>query len=218
MKQYQEINYYGDYWGLSVVAFDKIDGSNLRFEYSQKRGFYKSGTRNMMIDNEHAEFGFAVNLFLEKYSENLLKVFKGKDYRNSMSFVCYAELIGKKSEFGQHLFGEDEFDIVLFDVDEHKKGFIPPRKFVKDFDFCGIPKIVYEGNLNKDFVQSVKKNNFRLSEGVICKGLIPNKKENNLFYCKIKTDEWFERLRSKNPQLYQEELKQANRKPIDIQL
>jgi RNA ligase len=211
MKQYDEIKYYGDYWGLPIIAFDKIDGSNLRFEYSQKRGFYKFGTRNMMIDSSHPEFGFAVKLFLDKYAEKLTKIFKSKDYRNSLSFVCYSELIGSKSEFGQHDFSNDKFDIILFDVDEYKKGFIPPKQFVKHFKECGIPKVVYEGNLNREFVQSIKRNEYNLSEGVICKGVIPNKKENNLFYCKIKTDDWFERLRNKRPDLYIEELKQANR-------
>lgn len=211
MKQYEEIKYYGDYWGLPIVAFDKIDGSNLRFEYSQKRGFYKFGTRNMIIDSSNEEFGFAIKLFLDKYADKLTKIFKSKDYRNSLSFVCYAELIGTKSEFGQHDFVNDTFDIIIFDIDEYKKGFIPPKQFVKHFKDCGIPNVIYEGNLNRDFVQTIKRNEYNLTEGVICKGIIPNKKENNLFYCKIKTNDWFERLRSKRPDLYIEELKQANR-------
>ena len=67
MKQYETIPYYGDNLGTEIIAFDKLDGSNLRFEYSKKRGFYKAGTRKMMIDSSHETFGFAVNLFLEKY-------------------------------------------------------------------------------------------------------------------------------------------------------
>jgi len=211
MKQYQEINYYGDYWGLPIIAFDKLDGSNLRFEYSQKRGFYKFGTRNTMINEDSEPFGFAINLFMNKYSESLTKIFKTKTYRNTLAFVCYAELYGTKSEFGQHKFNEDTFDITLFDVEQYKNGFIHPRQFVKDFGNVGVPNIVYEGNLNREFVKQVKSNEFNLREGVICKGSVPNKKENNLYYCKIKTDEWFDRLRAKQPSLYEEELKQANK-------
>ena len=48
MKQYETIPYYGDYLGPDIIAFDKIDGSNLRFEWSRKRGFYKFGTRKMI--------------------------------------------------------------------------------------------------------------------------------------------------------------------------
>lgn len=209
MKQYDEIKYYGDYWGLPIIAFDKLDGSNLRFEYSQKRGFYKFGTKNMMIDNSHPEFGFAIELFLNKYSDSLTKIFKSKEYRNTLSFTCFAELVGTKSSFGKHNFNNDNFDITLFDVEQYKKGLIPAREFHRDFLFTGIPNIIYVGNLNKDFVKSVKRNDFGLKEGVVCKGLIQNKKDNNLFYCKIKTDDWFNRLRDKYPDLYQQELKQV---------
>jgi hypothetical protein len=215
MKQYQEINYYGDYWGLPIIAFDKLDGSNLRFEYSQKRGFYKFGTRNMMIDETNEPFGFAIDIFMNKYSENLTKIFKSKNYRDTLAFVCYAELVCEGFEFGQHDFKNGKFDLTLFDVEHHKTGFIAPRQFIKDFGETGIPKIIYEGNLNREFVASVKNNEYELSEGVICKGLIPNRKENNLYYCKIKTNGWFDRLRNKFPDLYEEELKQAG-KTIEI--
>jgi hypothetical protein len=208
MKQYDSIDYYGDYWGLPVVAFDKLDGSNLRFEFSQKRGFYKFGTRKQMID-EKSEFGFAIDLFLNKYNESLSRIFKSKEYRNVLSFVCYAELVGTKSAFGQHWFGNDKFDIVLFDVDQYKKGFVTPKQFVKDFEEVGIPRIVYEGNLNKELVERVKVNEFGLSEGVICKGqTLTRKGRPELYYCKIKTDDWFERLRMKDIISYNNEMKE----------
>ena len=209
MKGYDSIEYYGDYWGLPIIAFDKLDGSNLRFEYSHKRGFYKFGTRNVMIDRNSEDFGFSIDLFLNKYADGLEKIFKSKEYRNIPSFVCFAELIGKNSAFGQHEFGTDNFDTILFDISAYKKGFIPPRQFVKDFGNLGIPKIVYEGNLNMDLVNDIKTNVYGLSEGVICKGLIKNKKGDNLYYCKIKTNDWFERLRSKYIDLYEAEIKQA---------
>ena len=209
MKQYDSINYFGDYWGLPIIAFDKLDGSNLRFEYSQKRGFYKAGTRKMMIDSNEDQFGFAVKLFKDKYEEKLTQVFKSKDYRNSLSFVCFAELVGTKSAFGDHDYGNDDFDITLFDISQYKKGLIPPKQFIKDFGHTGIPRVVYEGNLNKELVQRVKINEFGLTEGVICKGLVDTKKGNTfLHYCKIKTDDWFERLRLKHPERYKEEIKE----------
>ena len=46
-------------------------------------------------------------------------IFKEKEYRNVQSFVCFAELVGRRSEFGQHDFENDTFDIILFDVHEH---------------------------------------------------------------------------------------------------
>ena len=212
MKAYDSIEYYGDHWGLPITAFDKLDGSNLRFEWSPKRGFYKFGSRNVMIDESNEQFGFAINIFKEKYEKGLTDLFRSKDYRNTLSFTCFAELIGQKSAFGQHEFETDQFDVVLFDVFGYKKGFVPPKQFVKDFSDLGIPRVVYEGNLNKEFVQQIKSNEFGLAEGVICKGVIKTKKGNdNLYYCKIKTDDWFERLRNRLPKQFEDEMKQAGK-------
>ena len=210
MKSYDTIAYYGANWGLPIYGFDKLDGSNLRFEASQKRGIYKFGTRGMMIDEKHEEFGFAVDLIRNKYEEPLMKVFKSKDYRNILSFVCFAELWGSSSAFGQHDFVNDKFDVTLFDIALYKKGLVAPKQFIGDFGHTGIPRIVYTGNLNKELIQRVKSNEFNLTEGIIAKGLLKTRKGNDeLYYCKIKTNDWFDRLRNKSPELYEEELKQA---------
>lgn len=208
MKQYDHMDYFGDHWGLPIYAFDKLDGSNIRIEYSHKRGFYKFGTRKQMINEKTEHFGFTVNLFLEKYNESLSKIFSSKQYRNVLSFVCYAELVGTNSAFGQHDFLNDKFDIILFDIDQYKKGFVPPKQFIDDFGNTGIPRVVYTGNLNKEFVERVKVNEFRLSEGVVCKGQIKTRKGvPQLYYCKIKTNDWFERLRLKDALLFENEIK-----------
>lgn len=163
-----------------------------------------------MIDENSEQFGLAVKIFKEKYTDSLSSIFTSKDYRNIQSFVCFSEFVGSKSCFGQHDFENDKFDTVLFDISQYKKGFVPPRQFVNDFGEVGIPRIVYDGNLNMSLVKRVKSNEFDLEEGIICKGLITNKKGNdNLYYCKIKTDDWFNRLRNKFPKEYELELKQA---------
>lgn len=213
MKSYHTIEYYGENWGLPIYAFDKPDGSNLRFEWSKKRGFYKFGSRNVLIDESHAQFGFAVKLFRDKYEEGLNRIFRTKDFRDAQSFVCYAELVGTKSAFGQHDFGNDTFDILLFDVDQYKKGMIPPGEFIKTFGDLGIPRVVYTGNLNRELVMKVKANEFNLTEGVICKGKVKTRKgADQLYYCKIKTDDWFVRLRALGDEkLLREELHQASK-------
>lgn len=213
MKKYPTIDYYGEYWGLPIISFNKLDGSSIRFEWNRKRGFYKFGTRNMMIDENSEQFGLGVRIFKEKYEENLTRVFTSKKYRDILSFVCFAEFVGKKSAFGQHEFNNDEFDVVLFDIDRYKKGLIPPREFVDDFGEFGIPRVVYEGNLNKELVRRVKEDEFGLSEGVICKGKVQTKKGvEQLYYCKIKTNDWFTRLRALgDTKLLQDELNQYNK-------
>lgn len=212
MKSYDSIEYYGEHWGLPIYAFDKLDGSNLRFEWSKKRGFYKFGSRNVMIDENNEQFGKGITIFKEKYEEGLSKVFTSKNYRDGLAYVCFAEFLGRKSAFGQHS-EDDLFDVVLFDIDRYKKGFISPKEFVNDFGHLGIPKVIYNGNLNHDFVQSIKRNDYDLSEGVICKGKVLTKKgKDQLYYCKIKTDDWFTRLRALgDAKLIAEEMAQATK-------
>lgn len=45
MKQYPHIEYANKNLGDKIWAFNKYDGSNIRLEWSQKRGFYKFGTK-----------------------------------------------------------------------------------------------------------------------------------------------------------------------------
>jgi hypothetical protein len=94
----------------------------------------------------------------------------------------------------------------------YKKGFVPPVQFCNDFGELGIPKVVYTGNLNRELVENVKDNVYGLREGVICKGKVKTRKgADALYYCKIKTDDWFSRLRALgNDRLLQEELAQVN--------
>lgn len=213
MKSYNSIDYFGENWGLPIIAFDKLDGSNLRFQWNKKRGFYKSGSRNVMIDENSEQFGLGVKIFKEKYEEPLSRIFTSKKYRDIQTFVCFGEFVGKKSQFGKHDFQNDTFDVVLFDVDRYKKGLVPPNEFIDDFGVLGIPNVVYNGNLTKEFVNRVKNNEYGLSEGVICKGKIKTKKgKDQLYYCKIKTDDWFNRLRSLgDKKLLEDELRQSNK-------
>ena len=68
MKTYNSIPHFDEsLYGQHALAFNKLDGSNLRFEYSKKRGFYKFGTRRQMINEHHPHFGYGIDLFMEKY-------------------------------------------------------------------------------------------------------------------------------------------------------
>jgi len=209
MKTYHHIEYYNEkYYNFPIVAFDKLDGSNIRIEYSHKRGFYKFGTRKTMFNEKSEEFGFVVPLFKKKYEKALTEIFKTK-YSKILSFVCYFEVFGTKSEYGQHDFENDTFDIVLIDVDRYKKGFIPPVEFVKNFQEVGIPKVVFEGEFTKEFVTAVQdETDYLLKEGVVCKGVTYTKKgAEQIFHFKIKTKHWLENLKKRYLNLYKLEMK-----------
>lgn len=197
MKQYPSI----DYWnkgilGSNIWAFDKLDGSNIRFEWSKKRGWYKFGTRNTMIDESHEQFGKAITMFLEKYSD-IDKVFTTeKRYRNCQNFVVFCEWLGEKSFAGYHEPG-DKMDIVLFDVSQYKRGFIPPKEFINNFGHLGIPNIIYEGVYSEEFIHDVKFGKYPVFEGVIAKGVKKTKGDELTWMVKVKTNTWLNRLKNK---------------------
>lgn len=198
MKQYHKLYYYKpEIMGEDVWAFDKLDGQNLRFEANFKRGFYKFGSRTQMISHKDEQFGKAVNIFMEKYSEDLMNIFSRKYNKNKFAnFTVFAEYCGPNSFAGRHF--DENLDVILFDVWLYQKGWVHPQKFIDDFGHLGIPKLIYQGELTDSFIKDVQSNKFNLSEGVIAKGLDGV----DVFMCKIKTRKWLERVKSELGEKY----------------
>jgi hypothetical protein len=68
-----------------------------------------------------------------------------------------------------------------------KKGMMSPRQFLKQYgDLPYAAEVVYEGNLNKQFVDDVRSGKYPVWEGVVAKG--------DDFMVKIKTDAFFKKL------------------------
>ena len=201
MKSYPTIpHWHKGIFGEHVYAFDKLDGSNIRAEWSKKRGWYKFGTRNMIINEQHPRFGEAVDLFFDKYGEDLeRKFFDDKDMRKQHRFVVFMEFLGENSFAGFH--EKEPHDVVLFDVNQHNKGILPPKEFLNKFGDLHIPEVVYVGNYNKELINNVKHNmlDYNLKEGVVIKGAkqTKRKKASLVWMCKIKTHEWINKIREK---------------------
>lgn len=176
------------------IAFYKYDGSNLRFEWSKKRGWYKFGTRHRMFDQTDEVFGVAVKLFNETIAPVIDPILK-KEWRDSQEFIVFCEFFGDKSFAGQHNNNDHTRKLVLFDVNVHKQGFVSPREFSKIFSPLDIgAKVVYDGNLNESFIQQVRENTLpgvTLNEGVVCKGGI----KHDRWMAKIKTNAYIQKLK-----------------------
>ncbi len=198
MKHYPHIEYWNKCkFGETVWGFEKLDGSNIRAEWSKKRGFYKFGTRKQMIDEKHPQFGKAVTLFLNKYNEGLSKIFTDKkQYREIRSFVVFSEYFGEKSFAGYHE-TDDIMDIVLFDVSMFQKGWVKPKDFIDNFNHLGIPRLMYRGNFNRSLINDVREGKFDVKEGIMAKGLRKTKGDELVWITKIKTQEWFDKLKRK---------------------
>jgi len=194
MKSYPKIEHYNKGpFGESCYAFYKHDGSNFRAEWGKKRGFYKYGTRNVMIDKNTPIYGKIIDVFLDKYSQDLDNIFR-KKYKSVDNFVVFGEFFGENSFAGRHIDG-DKKDIVLFDVNQFKKGFLSPEEFINNFGHLDIPKLVYKGIYDKNLISKVKNNELNLVEGVVCKGMYKTKENKTIWMTKIKTNKWIKNVK-----------------------
>lgn len=191
--------------GHKCVAFYKYDGSNLRFEWSPKKGWNKFGSRTQMIDRNHPVFGKGVDLFTEEMGDIIidrLKYSYPKQFKNIERVTAFAEFFGETSFAGSHEEKEVK-QLRLFDIFLFQKGFIQPEQFVDifgDWDKCA--EVVYRGNLNEEFIQKVRHSALELplNEGVICKGSsdkIQFKKYGPVWMTKIKTFDYINRLKNR---------------------
>lgn len=180
---------------VDVYAFDKLDGSNIRAEFSKKQGFYKFGTRNRMMDANDIHLGEAVTLFNNKYAESLSKIFLDNDWDRGV--VCFFEYFGPNSFAGQHV--EEKHDVVLIDVMPQRQGMIPPNEFLKLFKNLHLPNVLYHGKANATFEDSVRSGKLEgmSFEGVVCKAANPNRKiTSQPIMFKIKNQAWIDKVKS----------------------
>ena len=192
MIQYPKIPKYGkEHHGENIIAFNKLDGSNLRVEWSRKTGFNKFGTRTRLFDKNDPHFGSAIEIFMNTYSEKLLKVFTdNKEYKNRDQYTLFMEYLGPNSFAGLHK-SEDPKEVILFDVWMYKHGLITPKQFIKDFGHLKIPKVIYRGKLTGGFADDVRNGKYNVSEGVVCKGVERN---DQVWMVKIKTHSYLKKL------------------------
>lgn len=191
MKEYWSIPHSSKAPRVYGYAFYKYDGSNLRVEWHKKRGWSKFGTRHQLFDETHEVFAPAIDIFMNKYSETLAKIVVD-NFRGVESFIAFCEFLGKNSFAGSHD-PNDVKDMILFDVNVHKKGILGPKEFLNLFGNVHIPELVYEGNLNDQFIEAVRANtlDIKLNEGVIFK----SGSGHDLKMCKIKTRDYLEKLK-----------------------
>lgn len=186
MKQYPEIPGSAKApVGKPCIAFYKYDGSNLRWEWNPKRGWYKFGTRTQLFDATDLIYGEAIPLFMNGMGAEIAARCMAIE-RGVRSVIVWTEFFGPGSFAGQHVPGEPK-ELRLLDVNLYKRGIMRPREFVRNFgDLPYAAQVVYEGNLNKQFIEDVRKGIYPVWEGVIAKG--------DSFMVKIKTDAYMKKL------------------------
>mgnify|MGYP000926571394 FL=1 len=195
MKEYPSIEGPNGDFGKPCIAFYKYDGSNLRFEWSPKKGWNKFGTRTSLFDKSDPVFGSAVDLFMATQAEGIERVIRDtKEFRNNERVTAYCEFFGPKSFAGIHdlEIPNEPMELVLFDINLHKKGILGPREFVNHFGHLKTAQVVYEGNFNQTLIDAVRNRTLPVWEGVIAKG----GSGHDLWMRKIKSNDYLDKLRA----------------------
>lgn len=184
----------------SCIAFEKLDGSNIRVKYTQKKGFSLFGSRTQLIDQNHPHLGVVCGLFRMDFEEPLTEIIK-KNWPNEREVIVFGEFFGDKSFAGWHDAEDTTKQFVLFDVmvGHKNRKFVLPQEFVKLFQGkVAIPRIIYEGNLNDQFIQSVREGDYGVAEGVVCKGTQRSgAARGGVWMAKIKTQKYLDALFNK---------------------
>jgi hypothetical protein len=175
--------------GQPYYIFEKLDGSNIRVEWSRKNGFYKFGTRTQLL-GEGNPFFPAIDLFMGKYSDDLERIYRDQRYDSA---TCFMEYLGPNSFAGNHE-EDDVKDVVLFDVNPYKKGILGPNDFLKLFGDLHITEYLGTMNITEEVVRQVNTGEFEgmSFEGIVGKALV----KKQLKMTKIKNHAWLDKLKS----------------------
>lgn len=173
-----------------VYVWDKLDGSNLRGEWSRKNGWYKFGKRHGLIGEDYS-LGKGIGLIKEKYGEALEKIFVDQRWERVIAFF---EFWGPNSFAGQHE-ASDNHTVTLIDINVHKKGIVGPKEFRDLFSDVDHAKLLYHGNVTDEMIEQIQEGTFpgMTFEGVVCKGA--NISPGRPLMFKIKNRKWIEKLK-----------------------
>jgi hypothetical protein len=187
MKQYPSISATGHPVALMHV-FDKLDGSNLRFEWDQKHGWHKFGTRKLMLDDSHPVFGGAIAQFLNTLAGPLELIARRQAWSN---FTAFCEYYGEHSLAGRHNIADIKH-LALLDVHIFKRGLLDPRDCLDYFAGLHTPRYLGEYRWDEAFVRAVRQGDLAgvSGEGVVGKSGAGHQRRMR----KAKTQAWIDQI------------------------
>ena len=184
--------------GNDWYVFDKLDGSNIRVEWNHKRGFYKYGRRNALLDDsnpwlKHDDISGILN---NTVGPKLDAEFRKRKYKR---MLCFFEFNGDKSFSGHH--ENEEHRLTLIDFNLHPKGFMGPEDFVRLCVDAGLSegtdyaRVLYHGEITQELLESIRNSTLpgMTFEGVVCKS--QGKKVSSRRAFKVKASLWLDKLR-----------------------
>lgn len=196
--------------GQPCLAFEKYDGSNLRFLWHIDRGWYAASTRAREITPHSPIFGPALAVFQSQFAELLeARLRTASTLCGPSTAVAYCEWHGALTFAGVHR-EHDPKSLTLFDVYLPEHGFVPPTEFATLFASPWTARVVYEGPFTSAFIDAVQASRYSVREGVVAKGIHPQHdhdrstdtnatKTQSIWMAKVKTKAWLEEQHRRQP-------------------
>lgn len=195
MKAYPSISTQVDF-SLPYWIFDKIDGSNLRAEFSSKRGFYKFGSRTQLLTPDQ-EALWPAAARIESLEAQVRPVI---ERLRAPRVVCFFEWAGPNSFAGSHTDPAQAMELFLLDVDVYQKGRLAPEQVLALANEAGIatPALLHKGRIDADFLDLVRKGlvDGMGQEGIVGKGPVLRSVGGPCMF-KHKRESWLERLKQR---------------------
>jgi len=195
-------------------VFEKLDGTQIRVEWTKKRGFDKFGSKGQLIDNT-SEWSHMIEVFMETHGDELPRLFKS-EYPRIQEFTIFGEYWGPSSFIGIHPKEDKRRYVTIFDVSLYRQGFVLPREFSKVFTgdsyryaHCfgrfTYGKALVDAIFEWQPMESVLTSAIPIQplfEGVVCKGTRKTKGRDLIWQAKLKTKQWLEAVRALKGQKY----------------
>lgn len=180
---------------ISVNVYDKIDGSNIRVEWTKKRGFHKFGSRKQLLASDQGLISKAPGLLLA-YAEKLENYLIG--HLHTDRAIVYFEFYGENSFAGSHE-TTDNHKLAVLDIEIYKKGFIHQDEYLYMAENHDIPTPLHWGKMiiTPEFEKRVRNGEIGSFEGVVCKAVNAKDKYGKPIMFKIKNQAWIDKVKEK---------------------
>lgn len=177
-----------DFQEFRAYVFDKLDGSQIRVEYSKKKGFYKFGSKKILIDSTDLQLGPSIDLFNNTMREPLTKIFKDNKIDKGIIFLEY---FGEKSLGGIHS-KDDPHKLAVIDCSINGELMNPASLIGYFEDKVLTPKCLGIYNWTRGFVQNIKECKLdTLTPYITFEGVVGKSGEGSKrIMAKAKTQKW----------------------------
>jgi hypothetical protein len=172
-------------------VFDKPDGSSMRSQWSRKRGWYKHGRRQGLLDDSNPQLAAVPELFEAKLAGPLAQIAKARGWDG---LVVFYEFWGPHSLAGLH-YPNDAMRLTVFDAAvEGDLEMMDPVRFRKVFEgWVDTARYLGKVHWTRGYVERV-----RLGEvdGITFEGVVGKAQSfrGQIVRAKAKTQAWIDRV------------------------